>query len=57
MKIAILSDIHGNVDALVAVLADMAHEGVDSVINAGDTLGGPLASAKPPICSWRLTLR
>lgn len=46
MKIAILSDIHGNYDALVAVLADVAREGVDRVINAGDTLGGPLASAK-----------
>lgn len=46
MKIALISDIHGNCDALLAVLADMAREGVDSVINAGDTLGGPLASAR-----------
>jgi predicted phosphodiesterase len=46
MKIAALSDIHGNIDALRAVLADVDREGADVVINCGDTLGGPLASAR-----------
>ena len=46
MKIAAISDIHGNLNALQAVLADMDREGVDRIINCGDTLGGPLASAK-----------
>ena len=46
MKIAAISDIHGNLLALRAVLADIASEGVDKIINCGDTLGGPLESAK-----------
>jgi predicted phosphodiesterase len=46
MKIAAISDIHGNLPALQAVLADIDREGVDTTINCGDTLGGPLASAR-----------
>lgn len=46
MKIAAISDIHGNLNALQAVLADIEREGVDQIINCGDTLGGPLESAK-----------
>ncbi len=46
MKFAAISDIHGNLPALQAVLADIDHEGVDVIINCGDTLGGPLESAK-----------
>ena len=45
MKIAILSDIHGNLPALQAVLAEIDMQGVDQIINVGDTLGGPLESA------------
>ena len=46
MKIAIISDIHGNLPALQAVLADIDAASVDRIINVGDTLGGPLESAK-----------
>jgi predicted phosphodiesterase len=46
MKIAAISDIHGNLPALQAVLAEIDREGVDVIINCGDTLGGPLESAK-----------
>lgn len=47
MKIAIVSDIHGNLPALDAVLADIAREGdVDVIVNAGDTLSGPLLSVE-----------
>ena len=46
MKIAIISDIHGNLPALLAVLAEIDAAGVDHIINVGDTLGGPLESAK-----------
>lgn len=45
MKIAFVSDIHGNLPALQAVLAEIDRAGVDQIINCGDTLGGPLASA------------
>ena len=46
MKIAAISDIHGNLHALQAVFAEIDREGVDVIINCGDTLGGPLESAK-----------
>ncbi len=42
MRIAVLSDIHGNLPALRAVQADLARRGVDQVINCGDILSGPL---------------
>jgi predicted phosphodiesterase len=45
MKIAVISDIHGNLLALQEVLADADRAGVDRIFNLGDTLGGPLASA------------
>jgi predicted phosphodiesterase len=46
MKIAAISDIHGNLPALQAVLDDIADVGADIIFNCGDTLGGPLESAK-----------
>ena len=42
MKRAILSDIHGNLEALDAVLADLASAGVSEVVCLGDVIGyGP----------------
>jgi predicted phosphodiesterase len=46
MKIAVISDIHGNLPALQAVLQDIDRAGVDSIINCGDTLSGPLEAAR-----------
>jgi putative phosphoesterase len=46
MRIAFLSDIHGNLPALEAVLADIARRGVDRIINLGDSLSGPLWPAE-----------
>jgi predicted phosphodiesterase len=42
MRIAFVSDIHGNLPALEAVAADIARRGVDAVVNLGDNLSGPL---------------
>ena len=42
MRIAAISDIHGNLHALDAVLADIARRGVDLTVNLGDILSGPL---------------
>lgn len=41
MLVAVLSDIHGNLPALRAVLSDLEDEGVRSVVVAGDTISGP----------------
>ncbi len=41
MRVAALSDIHGNLPALEAVLADVERESVDAVLVAGDTVSGP----------------
>ncbi|WP_368565888.1 metallophosphoesterase [Pseudoxanthomonas sp. UTMC 1351] len=42
MRIAVISDIHGNLGALSAVLADIGTRDCDSVVNLGDILSGPL---------------
>ena len=42
MRIAAISDIHGNLDALEAVLADIARHGVDVTVNLGDIVSGHL---------------
>jgi len=42
MRVAALYDIHGNLPALDAVLADVARERVDAVVVGGDVAGGPM---------------
>lgn len=46
MRIAVIADIHGNLLALEAVLADIATRGVDRVVNLGDCVSGPLWPAE-----------
>ncbi len=47
MRIAIVADIHGNVAALEALLADLRIHGTwDAVINLGDCVSGPLWPAE-----------
>ena len=42
MKIAIISDIHGNFEALKSVYADIQQNGVDRLVCLGDMVGyGP----------------
>ena len=42
MRIAVVSDIHGNLPALEAVVEDIRQRGADRVVNLGDSLSGPL---------------
>ena len=42
MRIAVIADIHGNLPALEAVLADIARRGADRILNLGDCVSGPL---------------
>jgi predicted phosphodiesterase len=42
MRLAVIADIHGNLPALEAVLADIARRGADRTINLGDCVSGPL---------------
>jgi len=42
MRLAVIADIHGNVLALQAALADIARRGPDRIVNLGDCVSGPL---------------
>jgi predicted phosphodiesterase len=42
MRIAVLCDIHGNLPALQAVLAEVERSGVDLVVFGGDVAAGPM---------------
>lgn len=41
-RMAVLSDIHGNMMALEAVVVDIKKRQVDGILNLGDHLSGPL---------------
>ena len=41
MRLAILADVHGNLPALEAVLADVEQQKVDRILVAGDVVDGP----------------
>ncbi|WNZ58074.1 metallophosphoesterase family protein [Microbulbifer sp. EKSA008] len=43
MRIAVLSDIHSNIYALDAIVADLKKRGADLTVNLGDILYGPIA--------------
>lgn len=44
MRIAVISDIHANLSALEAVLADIDRRGIAPVVNLGDSFSGPMAA-------------
>lgn len=46
MRLAVISDVHGNSLALEAVLADIAGQGADATLNLGDHVSGPLWPAE-----------
>lgn len=50
-RIAVISDVHGNLTALEAVLADIERRGIDRIINLGDFVGkGPRGEATVELC-------
>jgi putative phosphoesterase len=50
MRVAVLADVHGNLAALEAVLAEVEAEGFDLVVSGGDVVAGP----QPKACLDRL---
>lgn len=42
MRIAVIADIHGNILALEAVLADLERQRIDLIVDLGDCVSGPL---------------
>ena len=46
MRIGVIADIHGNADALAAVLDELDRLSPDAVANLGDVLAGPLDAAR-----------
>jgi predicted phosphodiesterase len=54
MRLAVIADIHGNLLALDAVLADIDRRGVRSIVNLGDVASGPL---QPRGCVERIVAR
>jgi putative phosphoesterase len=44
VRVAALSDIHGNLPALEAALSDVEREGVDAIVVPGDSVSGPWAA-------------
>lgn len=45
-RLAVLADIHGNADALAAVLVDVLDQSPDALVNLGDCFSGPLDVAR-----------
>jgi predicted phosphodiesterase len=59
VRIAVLADIHGNLPALRAVLADVDRDAVDAIVVGGDVVAGPLVretlellAARPEPVHW-----
>ena len=46
MRIAVLCDIHGNLPALQAVLAELEEAGVDLIVFGGDVAASPMRPAE-----------
>ena len=56
MKLAVLSDIHGNIRALNAVIRDLGRYEVDQVANLGDCLYGQFGSKQRALSRQRVPL-
>lgn len=59
MRLAVISDIHGNLEALEAVLADIRRQGIDEVVCLGDVVGygpNPCACVDRVMAACRVTL-
>ena len=53
MRVAAIYDVHGNLPALEAVLADVEREGVETVVSGGDLVSGPMGvEALERLSAW-----
>ena len=50
-RIALVSDVHGNLTALEAVLADIDRRGIERIFNLGDYVGKGPAAARSSTCA------
>jgi putative phosphoesterase len=50
-RLAVLADVHGNLPALEAVLQDAHQQGADSILVAGDLVGGPQSNETTTLLS------
>ena len=46
VRLAVISDVHGNLIAVEAVLADIKRRGADHIVNLGDCAASPLWPAE-----------
>ena len=46
MRLAVISDVHGNLPALEAVVADIKKRQVDSTVNLGDCVTSPIVAQR-----------
>lgn len=53
-RLALVADVHGNLPALEAVIADLAARGIDRVVNLGDHVSGPLWPEETAACLLEL---
>jgi Icc-related predicted phosphoesterase len=52
-RVALISDLHGNLTALQAVLADISDAGITRIICLGDLVGkGPRSDAVVDLRNW-----
>jgi predicted phosphodiesterase len=60
MRQALISDIHGNLEALNAVLADISSQSIDEIICLGDVVGygpNPIECLELVMKKAKLTIR
>ena len=53
MNVAIVSDIHSNLEALTTVMADIEGQGITRILCLGDVIGCATRPHEPSLQRWR----